>query len=369
MKRIGLIINPIAGMGGRVGLKGTDGLADEAIRRGASPRAAKRTELAIAPLAALADKVFFLVASGQMGEAVITGKHVGYTTIYNADNPNSTAAADTISCARQMVQEGVDLILFAGGDGTARDMYRAVGEEVPVIGIPAGVKIHSPVFAQTPAKAGELAHQFIEGKLARLAPTEVLDIDEGLYRKGKVNTRLFGYLSAPQERTAMQNRKAGSTLSEHATQNTISLDIIDRMEPGVFYLIGPGSTTRPILENLGQKGTLLGIDIIRDRKLVASDASETTILEIVKDRPFRIVITPIGGQGYLFGRGNHQLSPEVIRRAGKDNILVIATMEKITRLKGEPLLVDTGEEDTDRLLAGYTRVITGYNEELVCKIR
>lgn len=355
-------------MGGRVGLKGTDGLAAKAEQLGARPRAAERTAKALEVLVRETVDAEFMVAAGRMGEDLVRSNGLKYRLVYSPKT-ELTSAADTALCAQQMMRDQVNLILFAGGDGTARDICRVVGEKIPVLGIPAGVKIHSPVFGQTPRRAGELAHRYIDGRLTRLAAREVLDIDESLYRDGQVHTRLYGYLQVPVERTRMQNRKSGSMLSERAVQNTISLDVIDRMEKGVVYLIGPGSTTRQILENLGLQGSLLGVDLVLDGKIIGRDASEQKILEAIDGHRFKIIVTPIGGQGYLFGRGNHQLSPELIRLAGKDNIQVIATMEKITRLRGEPLLVDTGDEDVDDLLKGYTRVITGYNEEIVYRIR
>ena len=368
MIRVGVIVNPIAGMGGRVGLKGTDGVVIEARRRGALPRASIRAAEAIAQMVDQKDKCQFLAAAGEMGETILRESGLLPLVVYTPTTV-TTEAEDTVRCVKKMIREQVELILFAGGDGTARDICRAIGESVPVIGIPAGVKIHSPVYAQTPQRAGELARLFVKGEVPRVAPAEVLDIDEDSYRHGSVHTRLFGYLLAPVERTKMQNQKAGSALSEHGAQNTIALDIIDRMETDIFYLIGPGSTTRPILDNLGLTGSLLGVDVVCNQKIVALDVTEKQIIELTAGHNYKIIITPIGGQGYLFGRGNQQLSPKIINLTGKDNILVVATMEKITRLQGEPLLVDTGDEDTNRTLTGYIRVITGYGKELIYQVK
>jgi predicted polyphosphate/ATP-dependent NAD kinase len=276
-----------------------------------------------------------------------------------------TTGADTRNAVTQIMKKGVALILFAGGDGTARDICSAVPDKVPVIGIPAGVKIHSPVFAKTPEKAGELAGRFLTGKVPRLREQEVLDIDEDAYRKGRVMTRLYGYLHVPDERDRMQNRKAGTPLSDRAAQNQIALGIIDAMEKDIIYLVGPGSTTRPILENLSLPFTLLGVDVICNRKILANDTSETDIKKIIKKNPFKIIVTPIGGQGYLFGRGNLQISPQIIQKAGKKNIIVAATPEKIASLRGDPFLIDSGDFATDQNLAGYIRVTTGYRQEMV----
>ncbi|MCG8635312.1 MAG: ATP-NAD kinase family protein [Desulfobacterales bacterium] len=381
MIRIGLIINPVAGMGGRVGLKGTDGLAEKARALGALPLAPGKAARALRALSERLDKnrgesIRILAPPGEMGGAVARdcGFDVEVLEMPGKSGVNTsgtdlivTDASDTREAAKHLKEMKVDLLLFAGGDGTARDVCAAVGENLTVMGIPAGVKIHSPVFARTPETAGELAAEVIAGKVRGHCQQEVLDIDEGAYRSGRVQTRLYGYLRLP--RTAgIQSRKAGTPVSEASAQNLIALDYIDAMEDGVIYLIGPGSTTRPVMANLGLDHTLLGVDVIQDKALISSDASERELLDITRGREARIFITPIGGQGYLFGRGNHQFSPELIQQVGKGNIRVGATLEKIGSLRGQPFLVDTGDPDTDRMLAGYTRVITGYRQEMMYPI-
>ena len=379
MKRLGFIINPIAGLGGRVGLKGTDGMVEKAIAMGARPLAPQKAARALAGLKESRsgkylqeknpqekDGVLILTPPGSMGETI--ARAAGFSPQVVDMPPVAKTGEDTIAAARKIQALGVDLLLFVGGDGTARDVCAALGASLPVIGIPAGVKIHSPVFATTPETAGELAQLFLDKTSCRVCEQEVLDIDEDAYRKGRVSTRLYGYLQVPDEGRRIQNRKAGTPLSQKASQNLISLDMIDAMETDIFYLVGPGSTTRPILSNLHLAHSLLGVDVVQNRRLIKKDASEKQILEIIKDHPFKIIITPIGGQGYLFGRGNHQLSPKIIQRAGRSNIRVGATLEKIGSLRGEPFLVDTGDPDTDRMLKGYIRVVTGYRQEMIYPI-
>ena len=366
MKKIGLIVNPIAGMGGRIGLKGTDGMVDEAIRLGAIPRSPERAVSSLNILAKTCSEVQILTAEGLMGDVETQQSGFDSEIVYFPEK-KKTRGEDTVRAAKILVQKGVDLLLFAGGDGTARDICSAVGENVPVIGIPAGVKIHSPVFAQNPERAGSLAGLVLQEKLKTFHLAEVLDIDEDAYREGKVTTTLHGYMNVPVERR-MQNRKAGSPVSEGGAQNLICLDIIDNMEPGVFYLIGPGSTNRPLLENLGLPCSLLGVDIIKDKKLIAKDASEAQILQLVQGSKFKIIVTPTGGQGYLFGRGNQQLSPAVLKLIQKDDIIIASTDEKLTHLKGEPLHIDTGNNELDYKLAGYYRVITGVRKQLIYKV-
>ncbi len=392
MKKVGLIVNPIAGLGGRVGLKGTDGLVAQALALGALPQAPARAGRALTALNQSLGEAFELYAApGEMGETLAREQGMvslplvvdrievdkrdeteedgvlspGHDPVLLQSPGGETTARDTRLAARALVAQGADLILFAGGDGTARDVCLAVGDRVPVIGIPAGVKIHSPVFARNPESAGELAAQFLSGEVKQLAEQEVLDIDEDAYRKGRVTTRLFGYLMVPESGSRIQSRKAGTPVSERATQNQISLSIMDDMMPDWIYLVGPGTTIRPVMRHLNLDHSLLGVDMVKNGELLVKDATEAQILEQVKGQNFKIVITPIGGQGYLFGRGNHQFSPHVIRLAGRENIIVGATLQKIGSFRGQPFGVDTGDPEVDELLRGYIRVVTGYRREMV----
>lgn len=368
MKKLGLIINPIAGMGGSVGLKGTDGVLDKALELGALPRAPQRAKKALEELLDIKDEIEILTCSGSMGEEEALELGFNARLIYE-QNSSGTSSSDTLAAGKAMLSEGVDLILFAGGDGTARDMYKAIGDKAVVIGIPAGVKIHSPVYAQTPSKAGELARLYLSGRITKVEEAEVLDIDEDDYRAGKVNTSLYGYLKIPYEKKYVQNRKSGTPMSQQASQSAIAFDIIDNMEDGIYYIIGPGTTTRPIMENLKLPFTLLGVDVLLNRELFALDVAEKQLMDITSKNKCKLVITPIGGQGYLFGRGNQQLSYKVLKAIGKENIIVAATKEKLSQLKGNPFLVDTGDEETDKMLGGYIGVITGYREKTIYKVK
>lgn len=197
----------------------------------------------------------------------------------------------------------MDLILFAGGDGTARDVYQAVELASPCVGIPAGVKIHSPVYAKNPRAAGRLALLWLTGKLSMTQEEEVLDIDEEQYRKEHINTRLYGYLRVPKERTLTQNKKAPSPLSDAAAMESIAYEAIRQMEPDTYYIIGAGTTTRGIMEVLGLKNTLIGVDLIRNKELVANDLGGKELLSYIKGKKAKMIVTITGGQGYLFGRG------------------------------------------------------------------
>ena len=367
MKKIGLIVNPIAGMGGSVGLKGTDGVLEEAVKRGSLPKALDKTKIFMEQLIGLENVLEIITCSSDMGENATKLFKFNTKIIYSPQS-NNTTSKDTIEAAKKMANEGVDLLIFTGGDGTARDIYKGAGEHVTTIGIPAGVKIHSSVFAKTPVNAGELAKLFIEEKTTITREAEVLDINEEEYRHGIVNTRLYGYLTVPVERKFMQNKKAPSLQSEKSQQYEIAREVIDEMIKDTYYIIGPGSTTRAIMEILNLQNTLIGVDLIYNKKLVANDLTENQILKHISCNPSKLIITPTGGQGYLLGRGNQQISDKVVRTIGKDNIIVIATKDKIANLKGEPLLVDTGSNETNDMLRGYIKVITGYRERVMYKI-
>jgi predicted polyphosphate/ATP-dependent NAD kinase len=401
VKRLGLIVNPVAGVGGKVGLKGSDGL--EIVRRalelGAVREAPHRAELALARLARLRDVVEIVACPGQMGEdearacgfdpvvlAGVTGVTAAGRGRWGVDStlPDGallTTPADTEAAARAMRDMGVDLLLFAGGDGTARNICNAVDGEVAALGVPAGVKIHSAVYATTPASAGDLAALFLHDRPAavRLREAEVMDIDEDAFRDNRISARLYGYLRVPYERTMVQSAKAGGVAGDDADLRAIAAEIVNEMRPGTLYLLGPGTTTRGIAEALGIEKTLLGVDAVRDGRLVAADLSERDILALLEQAPLeravdgarpaaRIVVTVIGGQGYILGRGNQQLSAEVIRRAGTGGIVVVASQTKLLSLNGGPLLVDTGDPELDGELSGYLQVVTNLGRRTMYKV-
>lgn len=367
MKKLGLIINPIAGMGGRVGLKGTDGVVEKARALGALPQAPNRAIKALEVLRELKDKIEIITCSGDMGEN--EAKECGFRTkVIARIEDRTTNQEDTVKVAQRLLEEKVDLLLFAGGDGTARDIYNAIQDQLTVVGIPAGVKIHSAVYASSPAKAGDLALLYLKGSVPIVQEVEVMDIDEEAFREGVVKTRLYGYLKIPFERRFLQGKKSGSVMNDQASQKEIAFDMVDHMQEDVYYIIGPGSTTRPIMEVLGLPYTLLGVDVVYNKRLVKQDATEKELLEVVSGKPCKLIITPIGGQGYLFGRGNQQISPEVIKQVGKENIMVIATQHKLRSLEQRPFLVDTGDATLDKDLCGYIRVTTGYKEQVMYKI-
>ena len=368
-RALGLIVNPVAGIGGRVGLKGSDGaeIQQLAWSLGARPASFERTCQTLERLVADKDSIEIIAYPGEMGEGA--ARACGFEpTVIGSIKPGQTTAEDTRRAAREL--RGMDscLILFTGGDGTARDVADAVGDSVPVLGIPAGVKIHSAAYATSPASAGELASRYLRGEILGLRQAEVMDLDEAAYREGVIAPKLYGYLKVPYEKRLLQGRKSPSRLDESGTLEAIALDVIDHMQEDIVYIVGPGTTTRPILSHLGLEKTLIGVDVIQGRRLLAADANEAVLLDLLGDQRAKIVVTPVGGQGYILGRGNQQISPAVLRKVGRDNLIVVSTAEKIHALRGRPLLVDSGEPEVDRLLSGYVKVISGYGERIVYRV-
>jgi predicted polyphosphate/ATP-dependent NAD kinase len=369
MKRLGLIINPIAGIGGRVGLKGSDGIAiqQKAIALGAAPQAHLRTARALKALLPLCNSLELITPPGAMGEDI--ARQSGFNPlVLEMQVRDVTDRGDTILAAREMFERTVDLILFAGGDGTARDICTAIGTTCCVLGIPAGVKIHSAVFSTTPEAAGALAASYVQGDRIRLREAEVLDLDETSWRNGAVSTKLFGSLNVPYRPLHMQNKKAPTPAAESIRTEAIALDVIDSMQPGWLYIVGPGTTTRAIALKLGFPKTLVGVDVFTRESVIALDVNEHRLLQLLEHQSAKIVVAPIGGQGFIFGRGNQPISPEVIKKAGRENIIVISLPEKLIALRGQPLLVDSGDTDVDKMLYGYLPVVTGYHEKVMCKI-
>ena len=376
--KLGLIINPMAGIGGTVGLKGSDGreIVEQALSQGAQPKAGERVSLALEKLAAVIGQPV-LTVNGAMGADVLEQAGIAHEVVMQTDE--ETSAGDTYQAVLKLCEKNIDLLMFAGGDGTARDVLDALNkngqvESLPVVGIPAGCKIHSAVYAVTPSQAGELVALLEQGEPLAMKQAEVMDLDEDAYRAGKVSASCYGYLSVPIDESRMQAMKQGGINHEEIAVHDIASDVIENMEDDVLYFIGAGTTTAAILDELGLENSLLGIDVVFNRELIASDVDENAMLvllndELYKDKVAKIVVTAIGGQGHVFGRGNQQFSPAVMKKVGGRNIIVIATNEKLRSLQGRPLLLDTGSVELDAKLAGMKQIVTGFEQRTLYRLR
>jgi predicted polyphosphate/ATP-dependent NAD kinase len=359
-KTVGLIINPIAGMGGAVGLKGTDGkdILNQAIALGAKPIATQRAETFLAALSPARKSLNLIVGAGDMGQN--QAEKCGFAFKVVGEAKGETTSEDTQTIAKAIVDVGVDLLVYCGGDGTTRDIMKSVGLNVPVLGVPTGVKMHSAVFAVSPQAAARVSVTYLWGNLP-LREAEVMDVDEAEFRQGHLSARLYGYVLSPFEPHLIQGNKMASPMTENEVENqaAIAIYIIEEMKPNLLYIVGPGTTTRTVSDLLDQKKTLLGVDLFQDKIIIAQDVNEKQILQAINGKPTRIIVTPIGGQGFIFGRGNQQISPKVIRQVGLDNIIVISTKSKLDRL--ESLRVDTGDTELDeQFRSNGIRVVIDY---------
>lgn len=365
---IGLIINPLAGLGGPAAFKGSDGLAEQALALGIEPRAAQRARTALEQLLPLRERIEFISYPGAMGGDLLA--RMGFVhRLLGQPCAGPSTAEDTRRAVQQLQQAGVALILFAGGDGTARDVCSAVRPDQPVLGIPAGVKIQSGVYAISPRAAGELTVRLIEGGLVRLTSGEVRDIDENALREGRVTARWYGELCVPQEGGYVQAVKQGGVESEELVLADLAAWLESDWEPGTRYVLGPGSTLHGLAQNLGLETTLLGVDVIEDGQVIARDVNERELFELVDGHTAYLLVTAIGGQGHIIGRGNQQISPRVLRAVGLERLRVVATKRKLATLEGRPLLVDSGDTTLDDAFPDVVRVWAGYREELLYPLR
>jgi predicted polyphosphate/ATP-dependent NAD kinase len=371
--KMGFIVNPIAGMGGRVGLKGTNGITKQAIALGAKPIASDRAVDFLRKLKSLELEraTELLTCPGVMGEneAKATGSQ---TTILPMRLKSETTAEDTKKAVRLMVQANVDLIVFVGGDGTARDIFDALGTlgDVLVLGVPSGVKMYSGIFAVDPSEAAEVVKVFIEGA-AQVMDFEIMDTDESAIRRDQFSVRLYGFLKGPFVPLRLQGVKQVSpeTLDEHENQMAVARFIVEDLDEKGAYILGPGTTVKCIADLLGVEKTVLGVDIYQNGTII-KDANERKIIETIKGfKNVWLVLSPIGRQGMLFGRGNQQITPEIIKEVGKERIIIAATKSKIQGIEDGFLRVDTGDAEADRLLRGYIKVATDYREWRLMQIK
>lgn len=354
MRRIGLVVNPIAGMGGRVGLKGTDGMVERARELGAEPRAPERAIRALETLREAAEAVSIVTWGSRMGEdeAIAAGFD---PDVRGTPASAETSVADTRRAVETFVDAEVDLILFVGGDGTAVDVATTLDEldaETPILGVPAGVKVFSSVFAVSPEAAGRLAATFEDCEVR-----EVNDIDEAAYRSGTVRPTLKAVARVPVDGELQASKQVLGGDVE-----SLARGVADDVQPSVTYVLGPGGTLQSIKQAIGFDGSPLGVDVYRDGEVVVRDANEDEIIAELGSENV-IIVSPIGGQGFVFGRGNDQLSPAVIRQC---DLEVVASREKLNSTG--VLRVDTGDESLDEGLRGWVKVRTGRFEQRMIRI-
>ncbi|WP_297419959.1 ATP-NAD kinase family protein [Thermococcus sp.] len=373
-RKIGFIVNPIAGMGGRVALKGTDGVVEEAIKRGARPVAGDVARLFMRELEGYEEfeDLEFLTGPGPLGAdvlrefdfsfEVLEHRKINYRKVRDAEIPDTTAK-DTKELAGKMV-DNVDIIVFAGGDGTARDVFSAVGKRVPILGVPTGVKMFSGVFASSPEDAARLLVEFLKGN-ARLVERDVMDLDEEAFRHDEVKPKHFGKALTPYAELLLQGAKEPTRTDESEDVQATVEALAEELGNGIYFL-GAGSTVKRLKDLLGIDGTLLGVDVVEIKdgraRLIVKDATEKDLLKFVERNP-RVVVTVIGGLGFLFGRGNQQFSADVLRNIPKENIIVVAAPSKVSN---GIVRAYTGDREVDEKLRGYIRVrVSPWMEKMV----
>lgn len=365
MSVLGLIVNPIAGIGGRLALKGSDDRAavDRALRDGATQVAPARARRALDVLRVQAPRTHVLAAGSDMGAEL--ADELGFpVTLLDHRPRDPTTVDDTRAAARELLGRHVDLVLFVGGDGTARDVVDVVGTTLPVLGVPSGVKMRSAVFGTTPEAAGEAAARYLASPDAfPLVEREVLDAADG------VESELFALALSPHVGGRLQAGKATARPADEAALTALCESIAREMIPGRLYLVGPGTTTGRILAAMGIAGTALGVDAVLDGEPVALDLDEAAILRLLDAHPqATLVLGVIGGQGFLLGRGNQQVSAQVLRRVGVDNLVIVAGADKVSALDPPVLHVDLGDGERENLLEGYRRVRVAPDRTMVLRI-
>jgi predicted polyphosphate/ATP-dependent NAD kinase len=375
VSKIGFVINPISGMGGKVGLKGTDGVLDQAIKLGAKSVAPEKAYETLKEFISNNSKnhdIKWYTCKGIMGSDILDKVDIKNFEIVYSPLKEKTASDDTKNACKQFLDKNVDLILFCGGDGTARDIFTVISNKLPILGIPSGVKMHSGVFGITAIASGKMLKEFVKKNLT-IGDAEIMDLDEERYRKGEWNIKLFGIAKGIVEPTYIQ---VGKSTFESVSDNEIRDELFEHISDEIdnncnyLFLFGSGGTIDYIASKIGNKNTLLGIDAVYHKKTIKSDLNEDDIVKLLEKYPkVKLLLSPIGAQGFILGRGNLQLSPRVIKKIGLDNIIIVSTPAKLASI---PIIrVDTGDEELDKMFAEkeFMMVVIGYRLSRVVKIQ
>lgn len=369
--RIGVLVNPYAGIGGSVGLKGSDGqvIRDKALAMGAELKAISRMQRTLSKLIPFSDQVDFFCFSHEMGEESVRAAGFVPQVVGSAQTIPSTSN-DTIHAIEKLISYQLDLLLFAGGDGTARLLVDSVPKNQLVLGVPAGVKIHSGVYAYSPEAAGDILLQILGKKLVSSVTRDVKDINEDAFRLGQVKVKYYGELTVPEANDLLQQVKNSGSEKNAQAQLDVAQTLIEQLDQDTLYLVGTGSTTHLFLQELGLEGSLLGVDLLLNSQLIAKDVSANELMQAINSHQsaVKIIVTAIGGQGHIFGRGNQQFTPDVIRCVGKSNLILAVARDKLLSLNGRPLLVDTHDPELDYLLSGLYPVVVGYQDTVLYQV-
>ena len=364
--RIGALVNPVAGLGGTVALKGTDGMVAEALARGAVPLAGVRFAEGMAVLAAACPGVLLRVAPGALGADHLAGLPLTLDSI--APFPLTGTAHDTRAAVRAMGT--LDLLVVAGGDGTLRDVMREIAPGTGLLGIPCGVKMHSGAFARSPATAGRMLADLVSGRVPlTLSEAEVMDIDEAALRHGVIAPRLHGYALTPRSE-GMQPAKGRPRHDDAADLRAAGAEVARGLAADMLAVVGPGRSAAMVLQAMGLEGTVLGVDAVCGGRLIGRDLTGPALEALVERHagPVVLVMGVTGGQGFVFGRGNAQIGPGVIARAGRAGLIVLAGADKLALLVPPVLWMDLPDAALAVGLEGYLRVRTGAGQSTMMRL-
>ncbi|HUR25923.1 MAG TPA: NAD(+)/NADH kinase [Candidatus Thermoplasmatota archaeon] len=359
--RVGLVVNPVAGLGGPGAYKGSDGNWQDALAEGYQPTSPARARRFVQECGA---DLHWVAAPGLLGADYAPGCQVVLAEM--KPELGKTTRDDTMRAAAAIRDAKVDLLCFLGGDGTAADVCKAVGDKQACLGVPAGVKITSAVFAHDVEEAAWLVERLRPGFETILR--DVTDLDEVAYRTGHVDIELKGNLRVPMSPAIQSGKVATST---DTPLEPLIEQLLQEWDADALHLVGAGSVCLAVKDQFWGKPTLLGVDAIQGSRITAIDLDDRQIADLVEKQlaaggNVRVVLSTIGGQGMLLGRGTQMFRPEVLKKIGWDSLRVVAPPEKLLGLRA--LHVDTGDPEFDLTAPKHIRVTTGWNESRMMRL-